>query len=80
MAVSCLNPEMQDDDWNDQWSVIVKTDLAASSLLRKLPEMACHMQAWGKAYSMLRMQDHLFLLIGTPHSPPKPPTTGKHSS
>lgn len=49
-------------------SVIVKTDLAASSLFRKLAEMACHVQAWGKAYSMLRMQDHLFP-IGTPHSP-----------
>lgn len=53
-------------------SVIVKTGLATSSLFRKLPEMACHVQAWGKAYSILRMQDHLFpdtSRIGTPHSP-----------
>ena len=51
---------------NDQQSVIVKTVLAASSLFRWLPEMACQEQGWGKAHSVLRMQDGLLPLISTP--------------
>lgn len=69
MAVSFLTPEMHDNDQNDQQSAIVKTDLTASSLFRKLPEMACHVQAWEKAYSVLKMQDHLLPLISKSHSP-----------
>lgn len=56
-------------DRNDQQWVIVKTVLAASSLFRQLPEMACQVQAWEKAHSVLRTQDGLFPLISTPHAP-----------
>lgn len=67
-------------DRNDQQSVIVKTVLAASSLFRRLPEMACQVQAWGKAHSVLRMQDVSFPSSAHPTLLLLPSTNGKHSS